>query len=251
MKKTVVFIAMAMVFGIFNSGILCAEDCKEGNEMLDKAFANAPDEMTLQYIEMATQNCPANTGLFKRTAEYYKLWYEKALNAEKQAEYKSLAQDYYRKAIATKGSADSKEMKTQLADLEGSNEFNAIAFRALRPSTKGNTGSGLNLDVHFARNSYKLTDSVQKHLDVLGKILGEQASTTISLEGHTDMTGSAPYNMTLSLKRAKSVRDFLEKEYGISSERINVSGYGFTRLADKKDPYSKANRRVEVIKLAN
>lgn len=250
MKRFFIVLSIATVATLFMVNLLSAEDCNESKAMLDKAFVNAPDEMTEQYIEMAVQNCPDNTDLLKSIAQYYEHWYNTELNSKKQVEFKRLAQDYYQKAIALVEGSGSEEMKAQLAKLESSQEFNEVAFRALRPSTAGKTGSGLKLDVHFERDSCALSDTAQKHLDVLGKILVEQQSINISLEGHTDMTGTADYNKDLSLKRANSVRDYIVKNYNIQQDRISVSGYGFERLADRQNPYSVANRRVEVIKLS-
>lgn len=248
MKNFFSFISIISVF--FCVSAAGAMDCEESNAMLGKAFADKPDEMTSQYIETAIQGCPENAELFERIGRYYEKWYKEELNPEKQAEYKKLAQTYYQKAIAAKEGGGSEEIKTQLAGLEKSREFNEVAFRALRPTAPGQTGSGLKLDVHFAFDSHALSDAAQKHLDVLGKILKEQPGIRISLEGHTDMAGPAAYNESLSFKRAKCARKYLMDNYGIEDDRILVAGFGFERLADKEDPYSEVNRRVEVIKIS-
>ena len=70
------------------------------------------------------------------------------------------------------------------------------------------------------------------------------------ITSHTDMTGTAEYNKDLSLKRAESAREYIVSTYNIQQDRISVSGFGFEHLADRQDPYSGANRRVEVIKLS-
>ena len=250
MKRVIVLIMIAVMSGIFIVSISNAEDCEDGNAMLDKAFETAPDEMTLQYIEVAAQFCPENSRLYKRIAQYYELWYKTELNPNKQAKFKGLAEDFFQKAIASSKDAGTKKMKRHLNQLKRNNEFNEVAFRALRPSTQGNAGSGLKLDVHFEYNSCALSDTVQQHLDILGKSLGEKESINICLEGHTDMSGTSEYNEDLSCKRAEAVREYIMKKYNISQNRIRTVGYGFKRLADKNNPYSKMNRRVEVIKLS-
>jgi len=241
---------LAVLSGIFMVSISNAEDCQDGNAMLDKAFESAPDEMTWQYIEMAEQFCPENSQLYKRVAQYYELWYKEELNPNKQVEYKGLAEDFFQKAIAFSKDAGSKKMEHHLDQLKRNNEFNEVAFRALRPSTQGNSASGLELDVHFDHNSCDLSNTVQQHLDILGKCLSEKDSINICLEGHTDISGTAEYNKTLSCMRADAVKVYLMKNYNILQNRIRVVGYGFERLADKEKPYSKRNRRVEVIKLS-
>ena len=250
MKKVVSILSAVIIAAFFMTGVSIAKDCNEGKAMLDKAFANAPDEMTRQYIDMALQDCPDNAEILKRIAQYYEHWYKTELNSDKQAEFKKLAEGYYRKAIASAGNSGSEDLKAQLTGLESSREFNEVAFRALRPTKQAKSGSGLKLDVHFDRNSYKLSDTAQQHLDILGKILAGQKSVTISIEGHTDMTGTADYNKSLSIKRAESARDYIIKKYNIEKDRIHVAGYGFGRLADRKHPFSAVNRRVEVVKLS-
>ena len=249
MKRAFFLLLLGMFASLFVITIANADNCKDGEAMIDKAFANAPDEMTEQYIEMAIQQCPNNAGLYRKIAKYYEQWYKKALNAGNQETYKKLAQNYYRQALKVDDGSESKGLKSELASLEDSNEFNEVAFRALRPSSQGQTGSGLKLNVHFDRNSYELSDTVQKHLDILGKILVDKETITISLEGHTDKTGTEDYNKDLSVKRAEEVKEYLEKTYNISPDRIQTAGYGFERLADQNEPYSRVNRRVEVLKL--
>ena len=120
MKKLISLLSTGIIASLLMVNISSAADCKEGKAMLDKAFANAPDEMTGQYIEMAVQSCPDNADLLKRIGQYYEHWYKTELNPEKQAEYKRLAQDYYRKTIATEEGGQSEEMKTQLSSYEDS-----------------------------------------------------------------------------------------------------------------------------------
>jgi len=249
-KKIMIFSATIIIVGFLITSVSIADNCKDGYAMLDRAFEDPPDEMTVQYIEMAIQDCPGNEALYRRIGRYYEQWYKKELNPRKQAEFKAFAQDYYRKAMENADNARAKKIKVHLSQLEDSDEFNEVAFRALRPSKQGKTGSGLKLDVHFAHDSCKLSNSVQQHLDILGVALSDLKTTIVSLEGHTDLAGTAEYNKVLSLKRAQTVRKYIVENYSISPDRIRVSGYGFDRLADRKNPYSITNRRVEVIKLS-
>ena len=47
----------------------------------------------------------------------------------------------------------------------------------------------------------------------------------LAIEGHTDATGSADFNMKLSQQRADSVREFLMKQ-GMSPDTITAKGMG-------------------------
>ena len=69
----------------------------------------------------------------------------------------------------------------------------------------------------------------------------------LEIGGHTDSTGSASYNLTLSKKRAQAVKDFLVFAYGIEDNRLIVKGYGETQpIASNRTRDGQAkNRRVE------
>lgn len=68
----------------------------------------------------------------------------------------------------------------------------------------------------------------------------------ISVEGHTDSTGSAELNRKLSQQRAESVAKYLGKK-GVKAARMEPKGFGPDRpVADNEtDPGREANRRVE------
>jgi len=65
--------------------------------------------------------------------------------------------------------------------------------------------------------------------------------------GHTDSTGSAAYNQTLSVNRAQSVVNYLASR-GIPMQRMSAEGRGDTQpIADNNTETGRAaNRRVEM-----
>jgi outer membrane protein OmpA-like peptidoglycan-associated protein len=68
----------------------------------------------------------------------------------------------------------------------------------------------------------------------------------VEIDGHTDSTGTAAYNMMLSEKRAKAVKEFMVTR-GIDPKRLTTKGFGITKPAasnDTKEGRAK-NRRVE------
>ncbi|MCO6412303.1 MAG: OmpA family protein [Thiogranum sp.] len=71
----------------------------------------------------------------------------------------------------------------------------------------------------------------------------------INVSGHTDSTGSAAINQTLSELRAGNVARFLTEVGGIAAERISVNGYGKERpVASNETAEGRAaNRRVEIL----
>lgn len=70
-------------------------------------------------------------------------------------------------------------------------------------------------------------------------------STKIKLEGHTDVRGSAEYNMALGERRGNSVQRYLSMQ-GVSSNQLEVVSYGKMDLADtsNSDRAHSKNRRV-------
>jgi len=84
-------------------------------------------------------------------------------------------------------------------------------------------------------------------LNKLVSLLQENPNVKIEVSGHTDNTGSATTNKTLSKNRASSVRNYLISN-GISGERVKFEGYGFDRpIAPNTTANGRAaNRRVEI-----
>jgi hypothetical protein len=87
-------------------------------------------------------------------------------------------------------------------------------------------------------------------LNKIGKVLVRDPKATARIEGHADKrkTSSFKHNMTLSERRAQSVRNYLNVHFGIALERMTPVGYGFTRPMAPNDPIggNEKNRRVEI-----
>lgn len=71
----------------------------------------------------------------------------------------------------------------------------------------------------------------------------------VTIEGHTDSTGSEELNRHLSQKRAEAVQDYLLANRVISTEKVTAVGYGPSRpLAPNTTLEGRAqNRRIDVI----
>lgn len=111
---------------------------------------------------------------------------------------------------------------------------------------------GSNAGVFFPTNQYGITPNSKLSLDKLVKIFNQYPETNILVEGHTDNVGTAPYNLSLSQRRADAVGDFL-KANGIQSQRLTIKWYGETQpKADNTTDAGRAtNRRVEFAVTAN
>ena len=82
------------------------------------------------------------------------------------------------------------------------------------------------------------------------QLITENPTLKFSVEGHTDSTGNAASNQTLSEARSKSIVDKLV-EMGIAADRLTSSGKGQTTpIADNATDEGRVkNRRVEFVKI--
>jgi outer membrane protein OmpA-like peptidoglycan-associated protein len=87
-------------------------------------------------------------------------------------------------------------------------------------------------------------------LNRIAELMNENQDLKFSVEGHTDNTGNAATNQTLSEARSQAVVDKLI-EMGIDKNRLKAAGKGQTSpLADNNTDEGKAkNRRVEFVKI--
>ena len=81
---------------------------------------------------------------------------------------------------------------------------------------------------------------------LLAKVMLRRKGIKYSIEEHNTL--SKNYNMILSIRRAKSVSNFLIKS-GVSKSRIEAKGYGEEKpiASNKTELGRKKNRRVELI----
>lgn len=86
---------------------------------------------------------------------------------------------------------------------------------------------------------------LQKALAFVKKYPGHK----ISVEGHTDSTGSEKYNQALSEKRAAAVKKYLVDNGASDGDKIKSVGFGESKpIADNKTKKGRfENRRVEIL----
>ena len=115
------------------------------------------------------------------------------------------------------------------------------------------TRNGDNITLNMPGNITFKTDSSDLRpdfFDVLNSVslvLKEYDKTLLEVAGHTDNTGAAAYNQTLSEKRASTVAQYLSTR-GVNSQRIITVGAGESHpIATNETPEGRqANRRVEL-----
>jgi outer membrane protein OmpA-like peptidoglycan-associated protein len=101
----------------------------------------------------------------------------------------------------------------------------------------------------FDLNSANIrTESKPVLEEVLGLLKGEP-SWKLTVEGHTDSTGSSDFNQKLSLQRADAVKTWLLAA-GIEAGLLQTKGFGSAKpVADNASEMGRAqNRRVELVR---
>jgi len=93
-----------------------------------------------------------------------------------------------------------------------------------------------------------LSNELKISLAKIAGILLVYRDSQIKIEGHTDNTGTAELNQTLSEQRASNVMEFLV-EIGVERLRLSSSGFGMSRpdASNETEEGRKINRRVDII----
>ncbi|MEM5439099.1 OmpA family protein [Paraburkholderia diazotrophica] len=101
--------------------------------------------------------------------------------------------------------------------------------------------------VTFDTNSYAIKPSFAPVLTQVAQTLNQNPEVVAQVVGHTDSTGQAAYNQTLSVNRAQSVTNALAQD-GVAPQRLSASGMGANQpIADNNTEAGRAqNRRVEI-----
>jgi len=111
----------------------------------------------------------------------------------------------------------------------------------------------LDFVIYFGFNSADISSRSKATLDALGTALQDDSlkGASIMVAGHTDAKGRSEYNLTLSEKRAESVRKYLNDKFDIPVDTVTVVGYGAERLKNTSSPYASVNRRVQIVNLTD
>lgn len=102
-------------------------------------------------------------------------------------------------------------------------------------------------DAFFDFDKAVLKPEGKKSLDELTAKLSDMNLEVIIAVGHTDSIGTDAYNQKLSIRRAESVKAYLQSK-GIDANRVYTEGKGEKQpVADNKTAAGRAkNRRVEI-----
>ena len=102
-------------------------------------------------------------------------------------------------------------------------------------------------NIFFATGSAKLLPKSFKSLNEVVKILTDDQTLKLDIDGHTDSQGKPEKNQTLSENRANAVKAYLAGK-GVDASRLFAAGHGQDMpVADNKTAAGRAkNRRVEM-----
>ena len=164
---------------------------------------------------------------------------ERAARAKAEAEAKTREAEQARLAAraeaekAARAKAEADQLTKELSDLKAKQTERGIIL------TIG--------DVLFATGKADLSPDAMRSVDKLVEFLQKYTNRNVLIEGHTDSVGSDEFNLTLSQKRADSLKEALIGK-GIAGERITTVGYGKKYPVASNDTVAgkQQNRRVEV-----
>ena len=145
---------------------------------------------------------------------------------------------------AAAGNAIGQSLDEQAADLRRDLNNNQVNVT--------NTGSELIVtmpqDILFALDSAAVRSDLRRDLGVVAGNLQAYPNSTISIEGHTDNTGTANYNRILSQRRANAVADILVNN-GVPPARLYAVGRGENEpvVSNLSATGRAQNRRVEIV----
>jgi len=122
-------------------------------------------------------------------------------------------------------------------------------FNRVLPTTDTPRGLVVNMgDVLFDTGKSDLRTQAREALAKLTGIVLNYPTLRLSIEGHTDSTGTPEFNQALSEKRADAVREYLVSQ-GVDVGALSAQGLGLNEpVADNSTSEGRQkNRRVEII----
>ncbi len=103
-------------------------------------------------------------------------------------------------------------------------------------------------DVLFETGKADLMPGAMSTINRLAQFMKQYSDKKLLIEGHTDSTGSASFNLRLSEDRANAVRNVLLAE-GVSNTRMQTIGFGMGKPVASNATVEgrQRNRRVEIV----
>jgi OOP family OmpA-OmpF porin len=102
------------------------------------------------------------------------------------------------------------------------------------------------LNLVFPAGKSVITPDQKGQVEEVAQFMKQNPTTKVTIEGHTDNTGSEALNKKLSKSRAEAVRQSLIKDFGVAADRVKSEGFGSSKPVDSNDSVEgrQKNRRV-------
>jgi outer membrane protein OmpA-like peptidoglycan-associated protein len=177
------------------------------------------------------------------------------LSAAKQAQMRAEADAAAVRAQAEQDALKAKEQAANADAERARQQANALRAQLLEQFNRiletRDTPRGLVVnmgDVLFDFGKYDLRSEAREKLARLSGIVLGHPGLNLAVEGYTDTVGTDEINMTLSQKRAETVRSYL-LEQGLADANVTAQGFGKSSpVADNSTPAGRQkNRRVEIV----
>jgi NitT/TauT family transport system substrate-binding protein len=152
------------------------------------------------------------------------------------------------KVVSAKDWADSRFVATLAPKYPGQKvEEKEVVAKA--PSAKDVPILQQQIQIQFTPGSDEIMSGSYFLLDKLGELMTSFGGTILRIEGNTDSTGSQTANLSLSEKRAISVRNYITKNFpNIKPERFQTIGKGASNPVAPNDTEAgrQMNRRTDI-----
>jgi outer membrane protein OmpA-like peptidoglycan-associated protein len=138
--------------------------------------------------------------------------------------------------------AEEAKITQEISDADLAKQKAEAEERRKRPMLKTYT-----LIAHFKTNSYFLNAEDKAQIKKIGEELKDYDYKKMTIEGHTDSTGTKEINKRLSRQRARSVYDEFIKA-GVPAEKMSYQGFAATMPVQSNSTAAgrAANRRTEI-----
>lgn len=152
------------------------------------------------------------------------------------------------KTVDAKGWADTRFLQAVASSFPGQTVQEAPVV-AKAPSDKDVPILHQQIQIQFTPGSDEIMPGSYLLLDKLGETMTSFGSTILRIEGNTDSTGSATGNLTLSERRAQSVKNYIVKNFpNIPPTRFQTIGRGSANpiAENATEAGRQQNRRTDI-----
>ncbi len=143
-------------------------------------------------------------------------------------------------SIATLAGCGGKDKKKTVTTTPIVADSSGASTDGAEPVTTESTDSSANLEkvVYFAHDSSDLDDGARNSLQENADWMAEDKTRVLTIEGHTDETGTTDYNLALGERRARVTKEFLLR-MGVDGTRVQIITYGEERPASSEDSMNR------------